>query len=40
MKKQPFVSVPDFHVPNDLAEFDQWVLWRYEKRKGKITKVP
>ena len=25
-----------FHVPDDLTELDQWLLWRYENR----TKVP
>jgi putative DNA primase/helicase len=27
-------------VPGDLAERYQWVLWRYETRDGKPTKVP
>jgi hypothetical protein len=27
-------------VPDDLSERDQWVLWRYEERNGKRTKVP
>lgn len=27
-------------VPDDLSERDQWVLWRYEERNGKATKVP
>lgn len=27
-------------VPDDLTERDQWVLWRYETRDGKRTKVP
>jgi len=33
---------PDFgrHVPDDLLELDHWVLWRYEERGGKPTKVP
>ena len=33
---------PDIRVPDDLTERDQWVLWRYETRKGKPkpTKVP
>lgn len=30
----------DFRVPDDLTERDQWVLWRYEERNGKPTKVP
>jgi len=40
MTAQPSASVPDFRVPDDLVELDQWVLWRYEKRNGKDTKVP
>jgi putative DNA primase/helicase len=36
-------SVPEraqeFRVPDDLAELDQWVLWRYEERNGNATKV-
>lgn len=28
--------IPDFRVPDDLAEFDQWLLWRCERE----TKVP
>lgn len=27
-------------VPNDLKERDQWILWKYEERNGKLTKVP
>jgi hypothetical protein len=27
-------------MPDDLKERDQWVLWRYELRGGKWTKVP
>jgi putative DNA primase/helicase len=26
--------------PDDLSELDQWVLWRYEDRRGKPTKLP
>ena len=33
-------SVSDFRVPDSLTELDQWVLWRFEDRKGKPTKVP
>jgi len=34
-------SAPEFRVPDDLVEVDQWVLWRYEERgRGKPTKVP
>jgi len=31
---------PDFRVPDDLTERNQWVLWRFESRNGKPTKVP
>lgn len=34
------VALPDFRVPDDLTERDQWVSWRYETRNGKPTKVP
>ena len=27
-------------APDDLTERDQWVLWRYEERDGRTTKVP
>jgi hypothetical protein len=27
-------------VPDDLRERDQWVLWQYEERNGRATKVP
>ena len=27
-------------LPADLTELDQWVLWEYEDRSGKRTKVP
>lgn len=30
----------DFRVPDSLAERDQWVLWRFENRNGRPTKVP
>jgi len=33
-------SIPDFRVPDDLTEHNQWVLWRCEARHGKRTKVP
>ncbi|MEA3318443.1 MAG: hypothetical protein U9Q88_00350 [Bacillota bacterium] len=30
-----------FHIiPTELKNLRQWVLWKYEERKGKITKVP
>jgi hypothetical protein len=36
------ISAPvhDLRVPDDLTERNQWVLWRYETRNGKSTKVP
>ena len=34
------VPYPDFRVPDDLTELDQWVLWRFEAHKDKPTKVP
>lgn len=27
-------------VPDDLSEVNQWLLWRFETRNGRITKVP
>jgi putative DNA primase/helicase len=27
-------------IPPELKELDQWVVWRYEERDGKRTKVP
>jgi len=34
-------SVHEFRfLPDDLTERDQWVLWRWEARGGKPTKVP
>lgn len=32
--------LPDLTVPDDLAERDQWVLWRRETVAGRETKVP
>lgn len=32
--------IPELRVPDDLTERDQWVLWRFEARKDKPTKVP
>ena len=28
------------YAPADLTEIDQWVLWRYEQKDGRWTKVP
>jgi putative DNA primase/helicase len=33
-------SGESLNIPRELRERDQWVLWRYEKRGGKRTKVP
>jgi hypothetical protein len=33
-------SLTEIVVPDDLSEYDQWVLWRYEERNGRTTKVP
>ena len=27
-------------APDDLTDFNQWVLWRYERRNGNETKLP
>jgi Primase C terminal 1 (PriCT-1) len=34
------IASPEFQVPDDLTEVDQWVLWRIETRNGKPAKVP
>jgi primase-polymerase (primpol)-like protein len=28
------------NIPEQLRQHDQWVLWRRQKRRGKVTKVP
>jgi hypothetical protein len=33
-------AAPSIAVPDDLRELDQWLLWRYEARNGRQTKVP
>ncbi len=33
-------SPGEIAVPDDLRERDQWVLWQYEDRNGRTTKVP
>jgi hypothetical protein len=32
-------SLDVLNVPDDLRERDQWVLWRYEERNGRTTKI-
>ena len=39
MKGVP-LSHRNLRLPDSLTELDQWVLWRYEERGGKATKVP
>jgi putative DNA primase/helicase len=34
------MTATTIRVPDSLTELDQWVLWRYETRNGKPTKVP
>jgi primase-polymerase (primpol)-like protein len=34
------ITAATIRVPDSLAELDQWVLWRYETRNGKPTKIP
>jgi putative DNA primase/helicase len=36
---EPMRSTTDT-IPADLTELDQWVLWKYEARDGKTTKIP
>ncbi len=36
----PSVAFDPTHVPEALRERPQWVVWRYETRGGKPTKVP
>src|SRR4026207_1519164 len=33
-------ATPTIRVPDSLAELGQWIIWRYERRDGKRTKVP
>jgi hypothetical protein len=33
-------SPAEIVVPDDLSERNQWVLWQYEERDGRATKVP
>ena len=34
------LNVDTSSIPRDLRDRDQWVVWRHEKRSGKLTKVP
>jgi hypothetical protein len=40
MTATAYVLNSDYRVPDDLTERDQWVLWRFETRNGRPTKVP
>jgi len=40
MSAATYPTAPGIRVPDDLAERDQWVLWCFEERNGKPTKVP
>lgn len=33
-------DIPGLQIPDDLTEFDQWVLWSMETRNGKAAKIP
>ena len=33
-------TVETIRIPDSLVELDQWIVWRYEQRDGKPTKVP
>jgi primase-polymerase (primpol)-like protein len=35
-----FPSAPSFAIPDDLAELDRFLLWRFESVQGRETKVP
>lgn len=37
---QPEIGVKPENIPIELRDFRQWVLWRYETRNDKPTKVP
>jgi hypothetical protein len=34
------IATTAIRVPDSLEELDQWIVWRYEHRDGKSTKVP
>lgn len=34
------ITAATIRVPDSLAELNQWIVWRYEQRNGKQTKVP
>ena len=33
-------TVATIRIPDSLTELDQWIVWRYEQRDGKATKIP
>ncbi len=35
-----FLKVKKENIPEDLKDLNQWVVWKGEKREGKMTKVP
>ena len=38
--QSPGAVIPIENIPEELAERNQWVCWRYDERDGKLTKVP
>jgi len=39
-KKPAFLPLRPESIPDELKSWPQWVLWKAEKRDGKVTKVP
>ncbi len=40
MNEAPLLALDVSHIPGELIQFDQWVVWRLENRGGHSTKVP
>jgi putative DNA primase/helicase len=40
MNRSISLSPDGIVIPDDIREREQWVLWRYEQRNGRATKVP
>lgn len=38
--KREYVRIVSQNFPQELQDLAQWVLWRSEKRNGKLTKIP